>query len=127
MEDNLHLFSSFNSFTSKCYHTFPVVDNISRLIYNIYKIYNVGGKRMTTQMIIRIDPEVKGKLSKLARMEGKTTSQMVRELIEDYTKERDIGTYIDDLWGRIGGKIRAKGIRQRDIDKAIKEVRKSRG
>jgi macrodomain Ter protein organizer (MatP/YcbG family) len=80
---------------------------------------------MTTQMIIRIDPEVKVKLSKLARMEGKTTSQMVRELIEDYTKERDIGAYIDDLWGRIGGKLRSKGVRQRDIDKAIKEVRKT--
>jgi len=82
---------------------------------------------MTTQMIIRIDPEIKGKLAKLARMEGKTTSQIVRELIEEYTKERDIGTYIDDLWERIGGKLRAKGVRQRDIDKTIKEVRKSRG
>jgi hypothetical protein len=39
-------------------------------------------------------------------------------------KERDIGTYIDDLWGRIGRKLRSKGIRPRDIDKAIKEVRK---
>ncbi len=81
---------------------------------------------MTTQMIIRIDPEVKVKLSKLARMEGKTTSQMVRELIEDYTKERDIGTYIDDLWGRIGGKLRSKGIKQGDIDRVIKESRRSR-
>jgi predicted DNA-binding protein len=97
------------------------------LIYDIYKIYNIGGEWMTTQMIIRIDPEIKGKLAKLARMEGKTTSQMVRELIEEYTKERDIGTYIDDLWERIGGKLRAKGVRQRDIDKTIKEVRKSRG
>ena len=81
---------------------------------------------MTTQMIIRIDPEVKVKLGKLARMEGKTTSQMVRELIEDYTKERDIGTYIDDLWDRIGGKIRSKGVKQRDVNKAIREARKSR-
>ncbi len=80
---------------------------------------------MTTQMIIRIDPEVKVKLSKLARMEGKTTSQMVRELIEDYTRDRDIGAYIDDLWDRIGGKLKSRGVRQRDIDKAIKEVRKS--
>ena len=58
---------------------------------------------MTTQMIIRMDSEVKDRFNKLARVEGKTTSQMVRELIEDYIKERDIGTYIDDLWGRIGG------------------------
>ena len=81
---------------------------------------------MTIQMIIRIDPEVKVKLSKLARVEGKTTSQMVRELIEGYIKEKDIGTYIDDLWGRIGGKLRSKGLNQRDVNRAIKESRRSR-
>ena len=81
---------------------------------------------MTTQMIVRINPEVKQRFNKLARVEGKTSSQMVRELIEDYIKERDIGTYVDDLWGRIGGKLRSKGVRQKDIDKTIKEVRKSR-
>jgi len=81
---------------------------------------------MTTQMIIRMDPDLKDRFNKLVRVEGKTSSQIVRELIEDYIKERDIGTYVDDLWGRIGGKLRSKGVRQRDIDKTIKEVRKSR-
>ena len=81
---------------------------------------------MTTQMIIRIDSEVKNRLSKLARVEGKTTSQMVRELIEEHLKERDIGTYIDDLWDRIGGKLKSKGIGQRDIHRAIKESRAGR-
>lgn len=81
---------------------------------------------MTTQMIIRIDPEVKNRFNKLVRVEGKTTSQMVRELIEEYIKERDIGVYIDDLWGRIGGKLKSKGIRQRDINRAITEARKNR-
>jgi predicted DNA-binding protein len=82
---------------------------------------------MTTQMIIRMDPKVKDKFNKLARVEGKTTSQMVRELMESYIKERDIGAYIDDLWGRIGGKLKSKGVREKDIDRAIKETRKSRG
>ena len=81
---------------------------------------------MTTQMIIRIDSGMKNRLNKLARVEGKTTSQMVRELIEDYLREKDIGTYIDDLWDRIGGKLRSKEINQRDIHRAIKESRKSR-
>jgi predicted DNA-binding protein len=81
---------------------------------------------MTTQMIVRIDPGIKERFNKLVRMEGKTSSQMVRELIEDYIKERDIGTYVDDLWDRIGGKLQSKGVRQRDIDKTIREVRKSR-
>jgi len=81
---------------------------------------------MSTQMIIRIDPEVKDRFNKLARVEGKTTSQMVRDLIEGYIKERDIGTYIDDLWDRIGGKLRSKGIKQRDVNRSIKESRRSR-
>ncbi len=82
---------------------------------------------MTTQMIVRIDREVKQRFSKLARVEGKTSSQMMRELIEDYIKERDIGTYVDDLWSRIGRKLKSKGVKQRDISRTIKEVRKTRG
>ncbi len=81
---------------------------------------------MTTQMIIRMDTGMKNRLNKLARVEGKTTSQMVRELIEDHLREKDIGTYIDDLWDRIGGKLRSKGINRRDIHRAIKESRNSR-
>jgi hypothetical protein len=77
-------------------------------------------------MIIRIDSGMKNRLNKLAWVEGKTTSQMVRELIEDYLREKDIGTYIDDLWDRIGGKLRSKGIDQGDIHRAIKESRKTR-
>ena len=81
---------------------------------------------MTTQMIIRIDSEMKNRLNRLARVEGKTTSQMVRELIEDYIREKDIATYIDNLWDRIGGKLRAKGITQGDINRTIKESRRNR-
>ena len=79
---------------------------------------------MATQMIIRIDPEIKDRLNKLARVEGKTISKMVRELIEEYIKERDISAYIDDLWNRIGVKLRSRRTKISDIDRAIKEVRK---
>jgi len=123
MKDDLHWFSSFNP---DILSYSPFVDNIFKLIYDIYKIYNVGGQGMTTQMIVRIDSEVKERFNKLARVEGKTSSQMVRELIEDYIKERDIGTYVDDLWGRVGGKLRSKGVKPRDVNKAIREARKSR-
>ena len=61
-------------------------------------------------MIIRIDSGMKNRLNKLARVEGKTTSQMVRELIEDYLRKKDISAYIDDLWDRIGRKLMSKGI-----------------
>lgn len=82
---------------------------------------------MSTQMIIRIDDDVKNRLNKLARIEGKTTSEMVRGLIEEYIKERDIGAYIDDLWNRTGKKLKSKGISPATINKAIKASRNKKG
>jgi predicted DNA-binding protein len=82
---------------------------------------------MTTQMMIRIDPELKEKLNRLARQQGKTTSFMVRELIEEYVKEHDIGAYIDDLWERTGAKLKSKGAKRADIDGAVRKARKEKG
>lgn len=79
-----------------------------------------------SQMIIRIDPELKEKLYKLARAEGKPASRMVRELIADYVKDRDIGAYIDNLWDRIGKKLESKGVKRTDIGKAVRSSRRAR-
>ena len=78
---------------------------------------------MTTQMIVRIDPELKTKVNNLAKAEGKSLSQVVRELLEDYIRNRDIGSYIDDLWARIGNKLTSRGLSPKDIQRAIREVR----
>jgi predicted transcriptional regulator len=80
---------------------------------------------MSEQLLIRIDPELKERLERLSRAEGKTTSHMVRELIRDYVKKRDIAGYIDGLWERTGGKLRARGAKPSDIGRAIKDVRKA--
>jgi predicted transcriptional regulator len=82
---------------------------------------------MISQMIVRIDAEVKDRSNKLAGGEGKTANQMVRELIENYIKERDIRAYLDDLWSRIGRKLKSRGVKQKDIGRAIKGARNSRG
>jgi hypothetical protein len=74
-------------------------------------------------MMVRIDPKIKERIEKLARLEGKTTSQMVRELITEHLKERDIGTYIDDLWNRIGTQLKSRGVKPVDIDRAVKAAR----
>ncbi len=81
---------------------------------------------MATQVVARIDAETKKRFAKLARMEGKTSSQMVRELIEAYVKERDIGSYIDRLWDRIGSSLSAQGVTANDVERAIIEVRKKK-
>jgi predicted DNA-binding protein len=78
---------------------------------------------MTTQMIVRINPELKNRVNSLAKAEGKSVSEVVRELLEDYVKNRDIGLYIDDLWQRIGDKLTSRKIGPKEINRAIKEVR----
>ena len=78
---------------------------------------------MAKQMIVRIDPELKDKVNNLARAEGKNISEIVRELLEDYVKNRDISMYVDDLWERIGGKMTSHGIGADDVQRVIEEVR----
>ena len=78
---------------------------------------------MPTQMIIRIDDDLKKSFNKLAQSEGKNSSQVVRELIESYIQEHDIGTYIDGLWNRVGEKLIDKGVSPGKIKKAIRKTR----
>lgn len=47
---------------------------------------------MDDQILIRIDPALKEQLVRVAKMEGKTSSEVVRSLIEEYLKQRDIGS-----------------------------------
>jgi predicted transcriptional regulator len=74
-------------------------------------------------MIVRIDPNLKDKVNNLAKAEGKSVSEVVRELLEEYVKNRDIGQYVDDLWGRIGSKLASRGIGPEEIQKVIQKVR----
>jgi predicted DNA-binding protein len=78
---------------------------------------------MTTQMIVRINPELKNKVNSLAKAEGKSVSEVVRELLEEYVKNRDIGLYVDDLWQRIGDKLVSRRVGPREIQRVIQEVR----
>jgi predicted DNA-binding protein len=78
---------------------------------------------MSTQMIVRIKPELKNKVNTLAKAEGKSISEVVRELLEEYVKNRDIGFYIDDLWQRIGDKMITRKIGPKEIQRAIREAR----
>ena len=78
---------------------------------------------MEKQLIIRIDKELKDKFSKIARIEGKSASEKLREMINSYVKENDVSAVVDDLWERISIKIKKKGFREEDIDTAIREVR----
>jgi len=78
---------------------------------------------MTIQMIVRVNPDLKNKVNTLAKAEGKSVSEVVRELLEDYVKNRDIGLYVDDLWQRISDKLISRKIGPKEIQRAIQEVR----
>ena len=78
---------------------------------------------MATQLVIRIDPEIKEKLMKLARTEGKTASDKVREMVTEYVAQSDLSSIVDDLWARISNKLRKRRVGTRDIDRTIARVR----
>jgi predicted DNA-binding protein len=78
---------------------------------------------MATQLVIRIDPEIKDKLMRLARSEGKTASDKVREMVTEYVAQSDLSAIVDDLWFRISKKLRKRGVAARDIDRTIAQVR----
>lgn len=78
---------------------------------------------MASQMIIRIEAELKDKVSRAAKAEGKTTSEVVRSLIEAYVRDRDMGAYIDGLWERIGTRLASRGMTEKDVPKAARDAR----
>lgn len=78
---------------------------------------------METQMIVRVESSLKDKVSRLAKSEGKNLSELVRELLEKYTKERDMGAYIDNLWDNIGRNLSKNATSESDIENMIKQTR----
>jgi predicted DNA-binding protein len=80
-------------------------------------IFGIAEVDLNTQMLIRIDGATKEKLGRLARRQGKNYSQMVREILDDYIRERDIEGYVDDLW-------QAKKAKVGGVATAIKAVRR---
>ena len=77
---------------------------------------------MGCQLVIKIDEEKKEKFCWLVHMEGKTASGKVREMIDDYIAKTDISYIIDNLWSRIGLKIKDKGFKESDIEEMIKDA-----
>lgn len=81
---------------------------------------------MNRQMIIRIDEKIKDEFNKLARSSGQTTSQVIRELIENYIKERDATQHINNLWNRISNEIKKNKVAEKDIPELILSSRKTK-
>ena len=81
---------------------------------------------MTTQMIIRIEDQLKLKAAQIAKTEGRTISEIIRTLLERYVYERDLSSAVDHLWGRARQKMESKGFSQKDIERVIEDVRREK-
>ncbi|GAB4255323.1 ribbon-helix-helix protein, CopG family [Deferrisoma sp.] len=79
---------------------------------------------MRAQLLVRIDPDLKARLARAARGEGKTTSEVVRELVEGYVRERDPAGQLEALWDRIGRRLRENGYGPADVDRFVAEARR---
>ena len=78
---------------------------------------------MDKNLILRIDDSLKGKVEYLARTEGKNSSIVIRELLTEYVKKRDIASCVDNLWNSISMDLKKHGANPNKISKAIREVR----
>ena len=78
---------------------------------------------MTTQLVVRMDDETKEKLKKLARMESKTASDKIREMVKEYVVQNDLPAIVDDLWVRVSRRLQGQGVTEEDVERAIKDVR----
>jgi predicted DNA-binding protein len=92
------------------------------LISNI----SFGGSEMVSQVLIRVDKELKDKFRRLSRTEQKSVNEKVRELMEEYVKEHDMEAAMKSLWDEIGQSLKKKGYKASDVGKRIKEVRTGR-
>jgi len=81
---------------------------------------------MVSQILIRVDKELKDKFRRLSRTEQKSVNEKLRELMEEYVKDHDMEAAMRSLWDEIGQSLRKKGYKASDVNKMIKEVRTGR-
>jgi antitoxin component of RelBE/YafQ-DinJ toxin-antitoxin module len=77
-------------------------------------------------MIIRIDETLKDNVARLAKTEGRTISEVIRALLEKYLADKDFPSTVNKVWNEARNKMEAKGYSEKDIERAIKEVRSQR-
>ena len=78
------------------------------------------------QLTVRIDDDLKDHLQTLARREGKSTSDVVRGLVQRYVQDRDRGTALRGLWRRMQENAEAAGGGPEDVESALRAVRADR-
>jgi predicted transcriptional regulator len=78
------------------------------------------------QLTVRIDDDLKGHLQNLARQEGKSTSDIVRGLVQRYVRDRDRGAALRALWNQMKQNAEEDQAGPDDVEEAIRVVRQNR-
>lgn len=78
---------------------------------------------MTSQILIRVDKDIKDRFQRLSRFEHKSVNEKLRELMKDYVEEHNIESAMKGLWSEIGGSLKKKGYKVSDVEKTIRKVR----
>ncbi len=81
---------------------------------------------MTSQILVRLDKELKDKFQRLSGIERKSVNEKVRELMEKYVKEHSLETTMKNLWDEIGSSMKKKGYKEADVARMIKKARSAK-
>ena len=81
---------------------------------------------MTSQILVRVDRELKEKFQRLTGIERKSVNEKVRELMEEYVREHSMESTMKNLWDEIGRSMKKKGYQQSDVEKMIRKTRTAR-
>ncbi|MFB6248970.1 MAG: ribbon-helix-helix protein, CopG family [Salinibacter sp.] len=76
------------------------------------------------QLTVRIDDDLKGHLQALARREGKSTSDVVRSLVQRYVQDRDRSAALRALWNQMERSAEETETGPEDVEEAIRAVRR---
>ncbi|MGO8988067.1 MAG: hypothetical protein ACLQGU_22200 [bacterium] len=81
---------------------------------------------MVSEILIRVDKELKDKFRRLSRAEQKSVNGKVRELMEEYVKDHSMEGAMRSLWDEIGQSLKKKRYKASDVKKKVTEVRSGR-
>lgn len=76
------------------------------------------------QLTVRIDDNLRERLQRLARREGKSTSEVVRGLVQRYARNRDRSAGLRTLWNQMERSAEKAGTGPGEVAKAIRAVRR---
>jgi len=81
---------------------------------------------MASQILVRVNKEIKNKFQRLSRFEQKSVNEKIRELMEEYVRDHSIEDAMKGLWDEMGESLKKKGYKESDVEKTIRKVRSGR-